>query len=161
MHRAGIFTGKNDKGFSVDSEEQLKRYIKTYPATELKPYAEPVSSDQMQEGRVYFSLMFADPDMLVPVLYPLIYLGHLDSDDPSLRVFQNFDSFIDGVRYSTHTDEQTEFFEVYGPEGGNHIFDYGHALEGLMRCALNRRDIVDLDRRIVRVAEQKSDGPKR
>jgi hypothetical protein len=145
----------------VENDEHQKRYIKTFPATELKPGSEPVSSDQMQEWRVYFALQFADPDLLVPVLYPLIFLGYLDSDDPSLRFFQSLDSFIDGVRYSTRTDEQTEFFEVYGPDEGKHIFDYERALEVLMRCALNRRDIVDLDRWIVRAAEQKSEGPSR
>jgi hypothetical protein len=100
----------------------------------------------MKDGRVYFALQFLDRDLLVPVLYPLVFLGfNLDGNDPSLRFFQDFESFAAGIRYSTRSDNDSEYFHVYGPEDGKHIFEYEHALEGLMRCALNRRGIADLD----------------
>ena len=120
----------------------------TFPATQLKPYAEPVGPSAMKVGRVYFSVEFLDHDLLVPVLQPLIFLGfNLNGRNPSLRFFQNFDSFRSGVRYPG-TNEDVHDFEVCGPEQGKHIFEYERALEGLMKCALNRRQVKDLDQRI-------------
>jgi hypothetical protein len=138
----------------LSGDEWFKDYVKTFPATELKPYAEPVMPEQTQKGRVYFGLHFLDDDFLVPTLQPLIFLGCLDSDDPSRRFFQDFDSFRAGVRFSTRSDEDSRHFEVYGPDEGNHIFEYEHALEGLMRCALQRRQAIDMDDRILREAKQ-------
>lgn len=63
--------------------------MKTYPATELKSYAEPVTPKDMKEGRVYFAVQFLDTDLLVPVLEPFIFIGwNLDGSDADLRFFQ-------------------------------------------------------------------------
>jgi hypothetical protein len=138
----------------MEIDEQLRPYVKIFPATELKPYAEPVSPNEMKEGRVYFALQFLDEELLVPVLQPLIFLGYnLDGEDPNLRYFQHFDSFIAGVRYPAPEQEELQCFEAYGPEEGKHIFEYDHALEVLMRCGLSRREIAELDQRICRSKE--------
>ena len=138
----------------MEIDEKLRRYVKTFPATELPPYAEPVSPQEMQEGRVYFAVFFSAPGLLVPRVYPLIFLGHdLDGDSANRRYFQDFDSYVAGVRYGKHGEEEAACFEVCGPEAGKHIFDYEHALKVLMRCALTRRDMVDVDQRIRRSAE--------
>ena len=127
---------------------------KVFPSTELPSYAEPISPDEMQVGRVYFALLYSDPDLLVPHLDPLIFLGrNLDGKQRNMRFFQHFDSYRDGVRYEGHTPDQSECFEAYGPNEGKHIFDYEHAVKSLMRCALNRRDIADADERIRRSGE--------
>ena len=143
----------------LEIDENFRPYLKTYPATELVPYAEPVSPQEMQEGRVYFVLQFLDRDFLVPHLYPLIFLGlDLDGDSRNLRYFQDFDSYMAGVRYGGHGEEDSSCFHVYGPEEGKHIFDYEYALKGLMRCALTRRDMVDIDQRIRRLAKDAQSG---
>ena len=36
----------------MEIDEKFRPYLKTFPATELKPYAEPVSSQEMHVGRV-------------------------------------------------------------------------------------------------------------
>jgi hypothetical protein len=78
--------------------------VKTFPATELISYAEPVLPRETHEGRVYFAVQFLDRDLLVRNLYPLIFLGHdLDSGSGNLRYFQYFDSYIAGVRYDQTT----------------------------------------------------------
>jgi hypothetical protein len=143
-------------------DEKFKPYLKTFPATELKPYAEPVSAQEMQVGRVYFALQFSGRDLLVPHLYPLMFLGHdLDGDSTNLRYFQDFDSYCAGVRYGTQEEEHSGCFQAYGPEEGKHIFDYEHALQALMSCALTRRGMLDLDQRIVRLAEDAQFGEPR
>jgi hypothetical protein len=35
---------------------------------ELKSYAEPVTPNLLTEGEVYFSVQFADEDMLIPIM---------------------------------------------------------------------------------------------
>lgn len=64
-----------------------------------------------------------------------------------MRFFQDFDSYRAGVRYGTRSAKDGGSFEIYGPAEGKHIFDYEHALRLLMRCALDRRDAGDVDRR--------------
>ena len=143
----------------MEIDEKFRPYVKTFPATELMPYAEPILPQEMQEGRVYFALQFFDHDLLVPHLYPLIFLGHdLDGDSKNLRYFQDFDSYTAGIRYDTKTDEDSACFQVCGPDGGNHIFEYEHALKVLMRCALTRRDVVNIDERIRCSAEGGQSG---
>lgn len=139
-------------------DERFRPYVKVFPATELPPYGEPVSPDEMQPGRVYFALQYQDPDLLVPNVYPLIFLGHdLDGDRRNMRFFQDFDSYRAGLRYESRSEGDRESFQVYGPDEGKHIFDYEHALRSLMRCALTRRDIADVDERIRRSAESGAD----
>ena len=111
-----------------------------FEARELKPYAEPVVPEELREEEVYFSLQFADEELLVPILSPLVFVGrNLAEGDVDLMYFQDYESFGNGLRYSpTAADESTEF-HVFGPKDINHIFDYEHALDGLMKCALRRR----------------------
>lgn len=139
----------------MEIDDKFRSYVKTFPATELPPYAEPVSPQEMQEGRVYFALQFLDRDLLVPHLYPLIFLGtDLDGESENLRVFQHFNSYIARARYDTHSEQDSECFQYYGQEEGKHIFDFENALKVLMRCALTRRDVVDIDQRIRRLADE-------
>jgi hypothetical protein len=112
-----------------------------FPATELKPFAEPISADEMQQGRIYFALQFLDEHMLIPVLEPLVFLGYdLRHEGNGSRYFQDFESFRADVRFSTVSTENRDHFQVYARNEGNHIFEFEDALKGLMRCALRRRE---------------------
>ena len=42
---------------------------------ELKSYAEPVTADLLEEGKVYFSVQFADSDMLIPIMETWVFAG--------------------------------------------------------------------------------------
>jgi hypothetical protein len=140
-------------------DEKFKPYVKVFPATELPPYGEPVSPDNMEVGRVYFALQYLDRDLFVPTLEPFIFLGlDLDGESSNGRYFHHFDSYRAGVRYENHSAEESECFQVYAPNEGKHIFDYEHALRLLMRCALLRREMADVDERIVRSADDSSAG---
>jgi hypothetical protein len=137
---------------SVD--EEFRPNLRTFPARELKPNAEPVSPDEMEVGRVYFALQYLDPDLLVPTLYPMIFLGvDLDGEKRGRRYFQHFDSFQEGIQYGT-TGQEAGHFEAYGPEGGKHIFEYERAIEMLMLCALWRDDRRNIDEQIRILAKQ-------
>jgi hypothetical protein len=113
----------------VSIDEKFRPHMKVFPATELPPYSEPVLPSEMQVGRVYFALQYLDRDLLVPHLYPLIFLGDdLDGNPRNMRFFQDFDSYSAGVRYASRGQEHSECFQTYGPDEGKHIFDYDHAL---------------------------------
>src|SRR5262245_19860284 len=108
---------------------------------ELKPYAEPISTTELKEGKVYFSLNFADRDMLIPFLEPLVFIGrNLNSDDvETVLYFQNCESYLNGVRFQSATTQDLEMSFQCGTENQmRHIFEYEHALDGLMLCALRR-----------------------
>jgi hypothetical protein len=135
-------------------DDNSRTYARVFPATELPPYGEPVLPDEMEAGSVYFALQYLDPDLLVPCLYPLIFLGRdLDGANRNMRFFQEFDSYRAGIRYSGRA-EDSAYFQAYGPDEGKHIFDYEHALRSLMRCALVRRETPAIDQRIRRSVEE-------
>jgi hypothetical protein len=107
---------------------------------ELKPYAEPVSASALKEGSVYFALNYADEEMLVPNLDPVVFVGRdLDGDDNGQVYFQDVDSFLAGVRYDSVGHHEEARFISGSETQTNHIFEYEKALDELIRCALRRR----------------------
>ena len=42
---------------------------------DLKPYAQPVTAKVLEQGRVYFSVQFADDDMLIPIMQTWVFTG--------------------------------------------------------------------------------------
>ncbi len=110
-----------------------------FEARELKPYAEPVATGSLQEGEVYLSIQYADENLLVPVIETLVFAGrNLDNKDPELLYFQDAESYLQGIRYGFDDAEHASF--QLGREGTiNHIFEYEHALEELMKCFLRRK----------------------
>lgn len=104
---------------------------------ELKPYAEPFPTEELKVGETYFAVLFLDDDGVVPLLEPLVFVGrNLDDGDDGQIYFQDFDSYRRGVRFETAKSENEVIFHT-GRE--KHVFDYEHALDVLMVCALRRR----------------------
>jgi hypothetical protein len=61
----------------------------------------------------------------------------LDDETEDRFYFQDLDSHRRGIRFESATGEDEAFFET-GTE--KHIFEYDHALDVPMRCALRRRE---------------------
>ena len=113
----------------------------TFEPRDLKPYAEPVSKSDLREGETYFAVQFADEKLLIPRLEPFIFLGkNLEEGDTDLFYFQNFESYAAGIRYATATEEDGPLFEAYGPDEGQHLFEFERALDRLLVCSLRRRE---------------------
>jgi hypothetical protein len=111
-----------------------------FEARELKPYAEPVVPEELREEEAYFSLQYVDEELLVPILLALVFIGrNLAEGDVDLMYFQDYESFGQGLRYSPAAAEELTEFHVFGPKDISHIFEYEHALDELMKCALRRR----------------------
>jgi hypothetical protein len=112
-----------------------------FEARELKPYGEPVPPEELREGEVYFGVLFLDQGGIVPVLEPRVFIGrNLEPTDSNEFYFQDFASYMRGVRYASDSDDGGAIFET-GAE--NHIFEYERALDRLMECALRRDKLLN------------------
>jgi hypothetical protein len=110
-----------------------------FPGRELKPYAEPVVEDSLVSGQIYFAVQFLDPEMLVPTLVPLVFLGpDLEEPGPVRRLlFQDAGSYRAGVRSHAANHSGVVFYSQ--AEGQcNHLFEFEQALEVLLACSLRR-----------------------
>jgi len=108
---------------------------------ELQPYAEPVTASELGEGETYFSVQYADPQMLIPVVGTWVYVGRgLDPDDADNHYyFQDVESYRQGIRYRSARPDNARF-QLGSESGMKHIFEYDRALEELMKCSLRRRE---------------------
>jgi hypothetical protein len=73
---------------------------------------------------------------------PFVFLGeNLSGDDEDGLYFQSFESYRQGIRFESASEEDSADFQVATPGNVNHIFEYERALDVLMKCALMRREI--------------------
>jgi hypothetical protein len=108
---------------------------------ELKPYAEPVSASDLKEGSVYFAVQYLDEGMLTPEMEALVFIGrNLEPADVDQLYFQDALSYREGIRYGLPTADRQAVFQQQPESEISHIFDYEHALDELMACALRRRE---------------------
>jgi hypothetical protein len=107
---------------------------------ELKNYAEPIEASALVTGRIYFSVQFADEDLSVPIMGTWAFAGKSlrSGDKDDILYFQDAESYLQGIRFGTPEANEAKF-QIARPNSLNHIFDYEHALDELMRCALRRK----------------------
>ena len=71
---------------------------------ELPSYAQPVSSADLKEGTVYFTVNYIDDDLLIPTVETIVFIGRdLQPGDSGRVYFQDIDSYGRGVRYESAT----------------------------------------------------------
>ena len=106
----------------------------------LPEYAEPVSATDLREGEIYFAVNYVDADMLVPTMETIVFIGrNLEPGDVGQVYFQDIDSHREGVVYDGNVNDAAAKFQMGSENEINHIFDYEHAVEELMRCLTRRR----------------------
>jgi|1185.fasta_scaffold1020535_1 hypothetical protein len=110
-----------------------------FPTRELQPGAEPVDLQHLKVGAYYFAVQYIDEDLCVPTVETLVYLGRgLQPGDEGLLYFQNADSYsgkpfrpgMNALRANVYAQPEDQV---------NHIFDFEHGLEELMRCLVRRK----------------------
>jgi hypothetical protein len=107
---------------------------------ELNPYAEPISATDLEEGQVYFAVNYVDDDLLIPTLETVVFVGkNLVPTEPGKVYFQDIDSYLEGVRYDSVSENDHAVFSCGAETELKHIFKYEKALDELMRCALRCR----------------------
>jgi hypothetical protein len=110
---------------------------------ELKPYATFVLAKDLKEGTVYFAVQYLDDKLLLPMMRPVVFIGrNLEMGDIGRFYFQDAESYRRGLRRDLPDCDTDARFESF-PEGKagdvSTIYEYEHALDDLMRCALKRR----------------------
>jgi hypothetical protein len=109
-------------------------------AREVKSYAEPVSTDELKEGSIYFFVNFVDGELLIPAMEPVVFVGkNLKAGEVGRMYFQNIYSFHEGTRYDTTDDEHPAEFHTGSADELGHVFEYEQALDVLITCSLRRR----------------------
>lgn len=136
-----------------------------FEGRQLGPQAEPIPPGRLEEGLLYFSLVFRDHSRLIPALEPYIFLGRdLRSGDHKRFYFQDLSSHRKGARLDANTKIDQAQFLAEGEAEAGYFYDYERALEELMRCSLRRREaglrITAWRPEAVRVSEGVSDEPK-
>lgn len=111
-----------------------------FPERVLRPFAQPVTPSELQEGQIYFSVQFVDPEMLVPILEPLVFVGRdLVEGDTDTFYLQDLESYREGRRFESEGTDTTDAVFFRAPTDGlSHIFDFDHALDVLLACSLRR-----------------------
>ena len=111
-----------------------------FDARDLKPYAEPVSSNELRVSEAYYSVNYVDDDMQTPVMETLVFIGrNLEKDEMDVLYFQDITSYQRGIRYASATADDVAVFHVVPADQANHIFEFEKVLEQLMACSLRRR----------------------
>jgi hypothetical protein len=111
-----------------------------FEARHLEQFSEPITGSRLKQNAIYFALNFADKDLTIPHLEPVVFIGrNLDSgDEGAILYFQDLESYQQGIRY--HSKENNETVFQRGSESEfRYIFEYERALDELMKCALRRR----------------------
>jgi hypothetical protein len=99
-------------------------------------FAEPVAASDLREGGVYFSVTYADEEMLVPIVQTMVYVGAgLDDDGENSLYFQDVESFRCGVKFDASSSEVSAEFFVCEPTELNAIFSLAKAIDELHRCS--------------------------
>lgn len=114
-----------------------------FEARKLKPYIETVKPENLVEGEVYFSVSFVDDELLLPILFSLVFVGkNLDLEDKEKDTdnfyFQDLCSYSSGVRYDTVTEEEPA--TLHTGDIVNSIQHYEQALDVLLSCSIRRRE---------------------
>ena len=111
-----------------------------FEGRELQPYPEPVTAAELNEGSVYFALNYADDVMLIPVMETRVFVGrNLEPHDQGKVYFEDEPSFRNGICYGAIEKDEWTIFCVESENALDHIFDFEHVLEELMRCSVRRR----------------------
>jgi hypothetical protein len=129
------------------SPEGPMAYEMLFPAREIKPYGEPVETDQLKVGEIYFGVQFLDKDCFIPIFEPKVFIGRdLEPEDQDKFYFQDYDSYRNGVRYGDDApemdsdDARVRRWMGWRIETGaeKHTFTYENALNVLLQCSLRR-----------------------
>jgi hypothetical protein len=110
----------------------------------LAPKAEYLKADDLNEGETYFMVDYADPELLVPQLTPVVFVGrNLEADGSGHVYFQDMDSYRDGVRIDD-LDSEENGGDLKGllykfAQKDPAVVSFESAIDELLRCYLRRK----------------------
>jgi hypothetical protein len=110
-----------------------------FEAREIPEFAEYVTPSELTIGETYFSVQYADENLLTPKLSAYVFLGRdLRQRDAGKLYFQDYASYMQGFRFDVpHPDRDIEI-QCFLESQYSGVYDYEHALNELMKCSLRR-----------------------
>jgi hypothetical protein len=110
----------------------------------LAPLSEYVKSVDLNEGETYFMVGYADPDLLIPQLEAVVFVGReIEAGETGHVYFQDIDSYRDGIRIDgPDTEEKADGVRGYlhkFAEDVPAVFSFDSAIDDLLRCYLRRK----------------------
>ena len=116
----------------------------------LAPYAEYVRSSDLKEGETYFRVAYADRDLLIPQLEPLVFIGrNLEAGATGRVYFQDIDSYRHGIRIEDpdiiegpdieEKDDELKGLVHSFAEDTPAVLSFESAIDDLLRCYLRRK----------------------
>lgn len=110
-----------------------------FDGRELNPYTISVSASTLEKGCVYFSVIYSDPDMLVPTIYTLVFIGRglLDGDSAEL-FFQDSISYFHGLSIDTADADSPVTIHRCSEDELRGIYEFDEMLNEVLRCSLRR-----------------------
>ena len=109
-----------------------------FEGRDLTTYAEPISATALREGQTYFFVRYVDEHLRVPLVDTVVFAERfVGSDGTELLRFQDVRSYQRGIRFGSPELDGAQF-QSATENGINHLFDYEHALDELLRCAIRR-----------------------
>ena len=130
-----------------------------FPGRDLPEFGEHVKAEDLVVGAVYFRVVFADAELLIPELMPLVFAGRDLEGEPVSGAshqlfFQDCVSYFRGDRWGMErpplngeTEEaRVEQFMSRGwfetvDEDQPHVFVFEKALDELLRCGVRRQKL--------------------
>jgi hypothetical protein len=110
-----------------------------FEGRDLVSYAEPISSNELREGNLYYAVNYIDTEMLQPEIETLVFIGRdLEPEDVGKAYFQDLSSHTEGIRYGWETAEGPAKFYSGSENELKHIFTYHKMLNELMKCSIRR-----------------------
>jgi hypothetical protein len=114
-----------------------------FEARDLQPWVQSVPPNELRIGEVYFKVEFLDPEMRIPTLRPVVFVGRdLEQKGRGELYFQDYESYAQGERFGETRKEMRKkgpVLEVNLEADGSMVSEYEDALDSLLRCSLRRR----------------------
>ncbi len=117
-----------------------------FKGREIQSYAIPVQEEELVEGEVYFILTFSDPDLCIPIMRTVIYLGRRLKGDEREHVKDSAYLYFEDIRDNkrqrsagrSKAERQPGLIYRYTKKTLNNVFIFERALDLLMKSSLNR-----------------------
>jgi hypothetical protein len=109
-----------------------------FAGRDLQAQPRLIAPQLLDEGSIYFSVVFTDQAMLIPAMKPFVFVGkNLESGVFGELYFQDLPSYLEGRRLGSPANGPSGFI-LLEPEEKPRIFDYEGGLDELLWCSLRR-----------------------
>lgn len=113
-----------------------------FESRDLNDYAEPVDPSSLETGKTYFLLHYADAQLLIPFMEPLLFVGrNMTPGDSDKLYFQRYPELQEVSEEETGLAERAELVVALYPVDLGAIFTFEKALEQLLKCSIRRDKI--------------------